>query len=124
MNKKDKIYLLKYRGDGSRSFTGRKEGKSAREDSTLDSKDKDNVEYEIIIPMHTIAFNPSFFLGYLFKSIEFLGLDKFDEKYKFIFEDDNQEVVKQLKVDIEEGKRHAKNQITPHSGLMKFIRQR
>ena len=54
------INLLKYRGNDSTSFTGRKEGKMARTDLKLAEKDADGNKYEVIIPKDTTSINSSF----------------------------------------------------------------
>jgi hypothetical protein len=117
------INLQKYRADSATSYTGRPEGGEARKDAKLDFKDKDDNFYDVLIPLGTTALNPSFFLGFFYSSISKLGLDVFNEKYNIIFED--KDTLKQSIIlnDIEEGKRHASNQINSKRGLLKFLKR-
>lgn len=64
-------------------FTGIKLGEDARLELDLDSMDKNDDEVILEIPSNTVSFNPSFFIGLLSESIEFLGEVKFFEKYTF-----------------------------------------
>lgn len=107
-----KINLLKFRGARSTLFTGRPQGEDARKVLELDKKDLSEDKFIIIIPKGTTSFNPSFYLGLLFKSIKKLGITKFESKYIFEFEDiDNVERMKVLKENFEDGKRNALNSI-------------
>ena len=78
-----RIDLYKYRGNGSTLFTGRPQGKEVRIELELDSIDANNENIIFLIPHGTTSFNPSFYLGLLFNSIEKLGKENFLEKYSF-----------------------------------------
>ncbi len=124
MDKKS-LYLKKFRGNSSSSFTGRPEGESARSELKLNEYDEDTQQYEIIIPKGTTAFNPSFYLGLLFKSIKKLGIEKFEIKYDIVFEETHdRSTIEQLDIDLYEGKRHALNEIQKKGGgLMMFLKE-
>lgn len=117
----NKINIAKFRGNNSTSFTGRPEGKMAREELGINKYDGDKKNYLIIIPKGTTAFNPSFFLGFLFESIEKLGLEKFIKKYEIVVSE-NEKYKNRITRDIEEGLRHAKNQLEPKSGFFNFLK--
>ena len=118
-----KINIQKYRGDASSSFTGRTEGEEARAAADLDGKDRDSKNYEIDIPRGTTAFNPSFFLGFFYKSIKKLGMKKFENKYNITILETNPDIKRLLEIDISEGIRHAINQIdsSKGGGLQRFL---
>lgn len=115
------INISKYRGNSSTSYTGRPEGKIARKENNLDQLDRDNNSYKVLIPSGTTAFNPSFFLGFFFESIKFLGLEKFDKKYTIEILDNSDSNRYRVVRDIEEGKRHAKNQMQSKTGFFNFL---
>ncbi|WP_407545042.1 hypothetical protein [Priestia sp. HNGD-A6] len=77
------INLGTYRGKNSRVFSGREEGKAARKKLNLDLLDKNQEEVEFVIPVDTLSFNTSFFLGLFGKSVRNLGENKFREIYQF-----------------------------------------
>ena len=66
----------------------------------------------IIIPEGTTSFNPSFYLGLLYDSFKNLGKD-FDNKYKFVIEDEDQEIRIRsvIEANLEDGKRNAFNSL-------------
>lgn len=71
-------------GTKSFSFSGRPNGKEVRGTLQLDQKDFDNNNYLIKMPSDTTSFNPSFYLGLLFESVENLkGLEEMKKKYEF-----------------------------------------
>lgn len=118
-----KIKIDKYKGNASSSFTGRAEGRIARTEFELDKLDKDDNTYIIELPVGTTAFNPSFYLGFFFKSINSLGIDKFEKKYNIIILDSDDGLKKQLSIDISEGRRHAINQMdSKGGGLLSFLK--
>jgi len=120
----NQIDITKYRGNNSTSYTGRPEGKNARENAKLDDFDTDQNVYTVLIPKGTTAFNPSFFLGFFFDTIKKLGIEEFEEKYILTFQNENENELNKKRVlrDIEEGKRHAKNQLQPKTGFFKFLK--
>jgi len=115
------INITKYRGNSRTSYTGRSEGNLARKECNLDVFDNDEKNYTLIIPSGTTAFNPSFFLGFFFDSIKALGLFEFEKKYTIHFEDSNESRNSRIARDIEEGKRHAQNQLQPKTGFFNFL---
>lgn len=115
---KQTINLLKYRGQGSTAFTGRSEGRLARTDLKLDEKDADGVIYEVIIPKNTTSINSSFFLGLFYPSIKKLcSIEKFDEKYVFVIEEEDQEWKSILEKNLAECRRRAHNELNQTTGI-------
>lgn len=113
-----KIDLLKYRGQGSTVFTGRPEGKLARADLQLDTKDDDGIEYMVLIPKDTTSFNSSFFLGLFFDSIKKMGsIDRFYEKYSFEIEETDDEWKAILERNLAECRRKATNEFNHSTGI-------
>lgn len=104
-------------GVSSSSFSGRPEGERVRKSFALDEKDLDNNEYIIDIPSGTSAFNPSFFLGLLFPSIQNLGLKQFLSKYKFGLDNLSSTLKSLINEDIQEGLRNASNEMSLSTGL-------
>ncbi len=115
------IDLLKYRGKNSSLFTGRPQGECARVELGLDSCDESQDIIKINIPKGTSSINPSFFLGLLFQSIKKLGIERFEQKYIFVIEDENEEVRTVLLSNLDDGKRNATNEILNKTGLKRFI---
>jgi hypothetical protein len=64
-------------------FSGYENGKSFRESYGLSTLDKDNQSYKFVFPDFVMAVTSSFFRGVFYESIEALGTDRFEEKYKF-----------------------------------------
>lgn len=118
---KVKVSLIKYRGSNSTMFTGRPQGEEVRETLNLDTLDNDDTIVVLEIPEGTTSFNPSFFLGLLFDSISNLGIERFEQKYKFDFSLVDSDFKEIIEDDIEEGMRHAKNSINPNFGLESFF---
>jgi hypothetical protein len=115
------IDIGKFRGIRSTTFTGRPQGKIARKELDLDSLDQGTDLIEIEIPEGTTSFNPSFFLGLFYESIKKLTLEKFNEKYKIIIRDQDQETVRVLKRNIEDGIRNAMNELNKKVGFSSFL---
>jgi hypothetical protein len=107
------IDLYEFRGQKSTTFTGRPQGEQAREKLKLDALDKDGSvrEIHLRIPAGTTSFNPSFYLGLLFKSIERLGVEQFQHRYKLDVADENPELQRILRNNINDGFRNALNTI-------------
>lgn len=104
--KKQVINLLPYRKSGNTVYVGYARGKEARDLLAIDGLDKELVNVEFLIPLDTVAFNASFFLGLLRPSIEKLGIEAFQNKYSFAFEGiAPQSIIAQLV----EGKRQAQD---------------
>jgi hypothetical protein len=95
-NKSYKINLGDYQSPESKIFSGQKRGQDLREKLRIDKIEKEDSPIQIIIPMDTYAVNPSFFLGFLGKSIKSLGEKIFRTKFQF-------ECSKVIKDNIEEG---------------------
>lgn len=112
------LSILKYRGNNSTVFTGRPEGRQARQDLMLDEKDLDENTYSVIIPKNTTAFNSSFFLGLFFDSIKALNsIEKFYEKYRFVIEEQDKEWVDILQRNLAECRRKATNEFNRSTGI-------
>ena len=97
----EKINIQKFRKDGSKVFSGRNEGISARKEVGLEIKDQDSKEYTIIVPVDTYTITSSFFGGMFSDSVIFLGEKKFRDKYRFAYT--NGELNDVLLDDIDEG---------------------
>lgn len=117
------IDLGKYKSTKSSLFTGRPQGESARKEMDLDSLDKNQEKIEVKIPSGTSSINPSFFLGLFFPSIKNLGLKKFEEKFTFIFEDENPTIRTILRSHIEDALRNASNTISKKNSFSIFIKR-
>ena len=71
-----------HRGLNSTMFIGRIQGNRLREELNLNQCDKDNEEYEILIPEGTTSFSTSFFISLFYESIRYLGgIENFHKKY-------------------------------------------
>jgi hypothetical protein len=103
------INLKNYRAPNSTSFSGRTQGENVRKELKLSVYDSDDSEVAIKIPSDTTSFNPSFFLGLLYNSIERLGLEKFRNKYHIIYETENALLKQALEKNIADGFRNAAN---------------
>lgn len=100
-----------HRGKNSTTFTGNPQGAQVREELCLDECDEKGEDVEILIPKDTTSFNPSFYLGLLYKSIVFYhGIEAFKKKYHFTFEDTDEELISLLKENIEDNERQAQNE--------------
>lgn len=100
-----------HRGKNSTTFTGNSQGAQVRDELQLDQCDENGDDVEIVIPKDTTSFNPSFYLGLLYKSIVFYhGVDEFKKKYQFTFEDTDDELVELLKENIADNERQAQNE--------------
>ena len=87
-----------HRGKNSTTFTGNPQGAQVRNELQLDECDKNEEDVEILVPKDTTSFNPSFYLGLLYKSIVFYhGVDEFKKKYQFTFEDTDEEFIIKVK---------------------------
>ncbi len=115
------IDLQNYRGLKSSVFTGRPQGEHARKELDLDKLDSKRYKVNFSIPAGTTAITPSFFLGFLYNSIKKLGIETYHNKYGFSFKEENSEVIKILKDNIEEGERHASNTINQKRGVSRFV---
>ena len=105
-------------GTNSTSFSGRSDGEKVRSVLKLDKKDSDNTNYQIVIPKDTTSFNPSFFLGLFFMSIETLGsVEQFDEKYEINLDNMSSELRNVILQNISECKRKATNELEDITGL-------
>ncbi len=106
------INLSQYKGDKSLIYVGKDEGKKVREALELDKLDKDKDAIVVFnIPYDTISFNPSFYLGLLYKSYQTLGIEGIKNKYRFEFETKDEEVKNALLNCVEDGKRYASNSL-------------
>jgi hypothetical protein len=117
-----KYNLEKFRGQRSTLFTGRPQGLQARTELKLDESDKDKTtKVVLIIPEGTTSFNPSFYLGLLFKSYEKLGIEGFHKKYSFKIDTQDEETRKTITTNLEDGERYAFNSVSHKTSLSTFI---
>lgn len=116
-----RIDLKEFRGHNSSLFTGRPQGEEARQKLNIDNCDKRKEKVIFVVPKGTSSFNPSFYLGFLFKSIQHHGIDGFDDYYSFEIQDENPAVRKVLKENLEDGKRNAINAIEGKWGFKRFL---
>ena len=113
-----KIDLSNYKSGKSTIFTGRPQGEAVREKLKLDSVDSNKDSIVVFsLPDDTTSFNPSFYLGLLFKSYQTLGVDGFDSKYSFEFVTKDDATKKVLISNLEDGKRYAVNSLNPVSSF-------
>ncbi|MBL0327012.1 MAG: hypothetical protein IPP61_17925 [Cytophagaceae bacterium] len=113
-----KIDLSNYKSGKSTIFTGRPQGEAVREKLKLDSVDSNKDSIVVFsLPDDTTSFNPSFYLGLLFKSYQTLGVDSFDSKYSFEFVTKDDATKKVLISNLEDGKRYAVNSLNPVSSF-------
>jgi hypothetical protein len=116
------IDLSKYKSSKSSIFTGRPQGEEVRKLLKLDDFDKNSDKIVFIIPDNTISFNPSFYLGLLFDSYVNLKLGGYDNKYSFIVNSNNPDVLRVINKDLVDGRRNAINSLAePNSGLGSFF---
>lgn len=106
----NKINLHNFRSDGSKIFSGRDRGCSARKELQLDCLDKENEPILVSVPKDTWAINSSFFGGLFEASVIALKEKAFKEKYIFMF-DDGSELSDELKDNIDEGVYDALNNL-------------
>jgi hypothetical protein len=113
-----KIDLSNYKSGKATIFTGRPQGEAVREKLKLDEKDNELKSVVIFaLPIDTTSFNPSFYLGLLFKSYQTLGIEGFESKYSFDFVTDDEATKKVLISNLEDGKRYAINSLNPVSSF-------
>lgn len=111
-----------HRGKSSTTFTGRPQGMELRASLNLDTLDKDELKYMIVIPQGTTSINPSFYLGLFFPSYKNLeGLDSFKKKYSVVFEDTNVVLTELLKDSLLDCEREANNEFLGKTGLDSII---
>lgn len=117
-----KIDMLKYRG-GSKStlYTGRPQGKDVRKELDLNAEDDQERKVIFVIPKDTTSFNPSFYLGLLYDSINKLTKERFQEKYSFDYSAVSEDYKEIIKNDLENGMRHAMNSIKKDTGFSSFL---
>lgn len=117
MGTKATIQLSKYKPVRSTIFTGRAQGEDSRKDLNLSSLEQKNDIIDVIIPQDTSSLNPSFFLGLFYESIKELGMEKFINKYNFIYETHNPEIVDVLRKNIKDALRNAENSLNSRFSL-------
>ena len=105
------INLREYKRLEATVYTGRPQGEEVRNKLDLDQVDKSDEKIVFVIPEETTSFNPSFYLGLLFKSFKKLGVEKFSVKYSFEVDSENPEVVQTILENISEGERYAKDSL-------------
>lgn len=100
MDKNFKMH--KHRAEGSKIYSGRPLGMEVREQLGLDEIDKSDETCTISFPLDTVSINSSYFGGLFEKSVIELGREKFEEKYKFMYEN-GEDLSETLKENLEEG---------------------
>ena len=105
-----KVNLLRFRGDGSKIFSGREQGVRERNELRLNVLDDGEEEINIIIPKDTWSINSSFFGGLFESSIIKLTEQGFRKKYKFKM-DDGSDLSSDLQQNVDEGIFEALNDI-------------
>lgn len=118
------INLSLYKSSTSTIFTGRPQGGMVRDKLELDKFDTQSDQAVLIIPEDTTSFNPSFYLGLLFKSYDRLGVEGFDNKYSFEILSKDEETRKVLQNNLEDGRRYAINSLEPNTGLKALFSKR
>jgi len=103
------INLSEYKELDSSVFAGRYQGELVRQILDLNQFDHSIQVVEFIIPEGTSSFNTSFYIGLLYDSFKKLGVKKFEQKYFFTIQDTNENNIKILKSNLEDGKRHCIN---------------
>ncbi len=78
------IDLSNYTTPASKVFSGQSRGKDLRQILNIEKYEKGDYSVSIIIPEDTYSVNPSFFLGFLGKTVKKLGEEVFNSKFKFI----------------------------------------
>jgi hypothetical protein len=111
------IELAPYKNPTTTVYTGRPQGIEVREKLKLEAIDKSSDKVEILIPEDTTSFNPSFFLGLLYGSIQKLGIEKFKEKYNLIITTPDKELYKVIDSNLQDGFRNALNSLNKRTGL-------
>lgn len=84
-------------------LSGRDKGEKIRNKIKIDLYDADSNVYQIVVPNFVRTWNPSHFLGIFSRSIKKLGLDQFEEKYKFISDTQDEKLKKTIEDDLKEG---------------------
>ncbi len=119
---KSEINLSKFKGQKSSIFTGRPQGEAARAELHLDIIDKDDDLFVVfIIPEGTTSFNPSFYLGLLYKSLKSLGIEGFKNKYTFDIRVSDSVTKNGIIRNLEDGMRNAINSMNNRTGLSPFL---
>ena len=85
-DEREELHLDDLTFEGNLAFAGRPLGEQARRRANLDAKDHDDAAYAVEIPVGTVSFTLSFFLGMFDESVLTLGAEKFRKKYKFVGE--------------------------------------
>lgn len=116
----NKIELTaEHRGNNSTIFSGRSEGKEVRKLLNIDNLDENNEHYEVEIPTDTTSFNPSFFLGLFFPSIQKMGsIEIFRQKYNIrLLNFQDEEAKDSINEDLNDCYRRAENELNFKTGL-------
>ncbi len=107
MNLEDRsIDFARYCDACSLVISGRPKGELLRQKLQLDLEDRRPEPVDVHVPEHIISLNSSFFLGLFAPSVQRLGGEGFDAKYRF-------HAIPEIWEDIEEGKREALEESNP-----------
>lgn len=104
-----KINLKEYIAN-KKVLAGRTNGEDIRKKLDLEKIERENNKIEIIIPDEVFSFNSSYFLGMFGESVKSLGKEKFEEKYKFVTNNES------IKMNIKDGIDEALNNIDVFGG--------
>lgn len=118
-----KIKLSEFKNPKARLFTGRPQGQDVRRKLDLDKIDNTkNIKVIFVVPGDVVSFTPSFYLGLLFPSYKALKKEGFEGKYFFEIDSSDNQIVKLLNNDLEDGKRSALNSLESNSSIFDIFR--
>jgi hypothetical protein len=100
------IDLGAYRTPQAIVLSGRSRGESIRQKLELNDEDAKPTPVQILVPDDILSLNSSFFLGLFDRSIQNLGVAKFEEKYHFV-------CTPLIQEDVDKGKKEAINTSSP-----------
>ena len=83
--------------------------------------DKDDNSYIVSMPQDTTSFNPSFFLGLFFQSIKNLGIDEFQKKYIFSYDNLYESLRDVIRNNIDLSITRAKKDLSGMTGLDSYL---
>lgn len=118
MSKEIRIDLGAHKKPSATAFTGRPQGREARNVLNLDTKDATGEKVCFVLPSDTTSFNPSFFLGLLYDSYKYYqGSQDFDEHYRFDLSNLPTQFQTVIQKNLDDGKRNAANSLNNRTVL-------